>query len=201
MFYYLDGTVEHIENGFCVLDVGGAGFLVNVSLNTLSRLEKGKRSRLYTYCAIREDAFDIFGFYDRSEKRAFELLVGVSGVGPKMAQSILSCVTPEGLSMAVFSENEKALTAAPGIGKRIAQRIILELRDKISKEAASIPIQTVSATAPEPVRLTDKTALAVAALVEYGFTQQEAVNALRGMDPDAMSVGDMVAAAFKNSLR
>lgn len=201
MFYYLNGTVQHIENGIAVLDVGGVGFLVNVSLNTLAKLEKGKAAKLYTYCSIREDAFDIYGFYEYAEKRAFELLIGVSGVGPKMAQSILSSVTPEGLSVAIFSENEKALTAAPGIGKRIAQRIILELKDKISKEAIGMPATAGSATVQQPVKISDKTALAVAALVEYGYTHDEAVNAIKTLDTDNMSVGDIVTAVFKNSLR
>ena len=201
MFYYLKGTVEHIENGLCVLDVGGVGFLVNVSLNTLARLEKGRETKLYTYCAIREDAFDIYGFYEYAEKRAFELLIGVSGVGPRMAQSVLSSVTPEGLSMAIFSENEKALTAASGVGKRIAQRIILELKDKISKEAAGMPTVTGSGVVHAPAQISDKTALAVAALVEYGYSHDEAVNAIKSLDTDSMSVGDIVTAVFKNSLR
>lgn len=201
MFYYLNGRVEHIENGFCVIDVGGAGFLVNVSLNTLSRLEKGRTAKLYTYCAIREDAFDIYGFLEYAEKRAFELLIGVSGVGPKMAQSVLSSITPEGLSMAVFSENERALTAAPGVGKRIAQRIILELKDKISKEAAGLPAAAGSAPAAMTSPISDRTALAVAALVEYGYTRDEAVGAVRSVDDGAMSTGEIVTAVFKNSLR
>ena len=138
MFYYLEGTVTVLSEGVAVIDVGGAGYFVNVSLYTLSKLEMGKRARLYTHVIIREDAFDIYGFSDMSEKRSFELLLSVSGVGPKAAQSILSSNSPESFAMAVISENEKALTAAPGIGKRIAQRIILELKDKIAKENTTL---------------------------------------------------------------
>ncbi|NCB06108.1 MAG: hypothetical protein EOM69_11410 [Clostridia bacterium] len=138
MFYYLEGNITIIERGLAVVDVSGAGYCCFASMHTLSHLETGKKARLYTFCNIREDAFDIYGFYDMNEKRCFELLLSVSGVGPKAALSILSANTPEALAMAVVTENEKSLTAAQGIGKRLAQRIILELKDKVSKENLAI---------------------------------------------------------------
>ena len=138
MFYYLKGKITVIEQNLAVVDCGGIGFQCVVSMNTLSHLELGQDVTLYTYCNIREDGVDVFGFYELSEKRSFEMLLGVSGVGPKAAISILSSVTPEGLALAVLNHDEKMITAAQGVGKKIAQRIILELQDKISKESAAL---------------------------------------------------------------
>lgn len=118
MFYYLEGTVTIIDVNLAVLDIGGVGYACNASMNTLSHLEIGKKARLYTYCNVKEDAFDIYGFYDKAEKRAFEMLISVSGVGPRTAMSILSSATPEALALSIINDNAKALTAAPGIGKK-----------------------------------------------------------------------------------
>ena len=140
MFYHLDGKVVELGQGMAVIDCSGVGYLVNVSLNTLAQLKNGERAKLYISESVREDAFELFGFASKSEKRSFDLLIGVSGVGPKAALSILSAHTPEALSMAILSGDEKALTVAPGIGKKIAQRVILELKDKLAKESAGFEL-------------------------------------------------------------
>ena len=134
MFYYVNGTVAEIEAGLAVIDCSGVGYACATTNYTLSQLKKGERAKLYTYLNVREDAMELFGFASQSELRSFKMLIGVSGVGPKAALSILSSTTPQQLSMAVVMGDEKALTAAPGIGKKIAQRIILELKDKLIKE-------------------------------------------------------------------
>lgn len=132
MFYYIEGVVSLIDGSVAVVDCGGVGYAVNTTVNSLSRVRIGEKARFYTCTIIREDCFDIYGFATAEEKRCFELLIGVSGVGAKAAQAILSANTPESLSLAIMSGNEKALTAAPGIGKKIAQRVIMELKDKFS---------------------------------------------------------------------
>ena len=119
MFYYLEGTVTIVGQSLAVIDIGGAGYACMTTAATLAHLENGKKARLYTYCNVKEDAFDIYGFYDLSEKRCFELLISVSGVGPKAALSILSGSTPEALAIAIINDDERALTAAPGIGKKL----------------------------------------------------------------------------------
>ena len=132
MFYYFNGEVTLLESNLAVIDCGGVGYACRTSSYTLSRLHVGERARLYTYCSIREDAFDIYGFSTREELRNFELLLGVTGVGAKAAQAILSANTPESLSLAIMSGNEKALTAAPGIGKKIVENYgakLLEIVD------------------------------------------------------------------------
>ena len=199
MFYYLEGTVTIIEPNIAVIDCGGAGYAVHTTANTLSYLETGKKARLYTYCSIKEDAFDIYGFKEMAEKRCFEMLVSVSGVGPKAAQSILSSNTPEGLAMAIVTENEKALSAAPGIGKRIAQRIILELKDKIAKETTTLKAEgfVPQSTASAGGKLNEVTA----ALTVLGFGPAEITAALRSVDMDSLSVEEIIKAVLKGSLK
>ena len=165
----------------------------------LARLEAGKKARLYTYCHIKEDAFDIYGFYDASEKRFFEQLITVSGVGPKAALSILSSGTPEGLALAIINEDERTLMGAPGVGKKLAQRVILELKDKIAKSA----LQKKGA-AIEPMPVTggvEKVREASEALTVLGYSQQEIAAALRKLDLQAMTVEDIVREVLKNSLK
>ena len=200
MFYYLDGKVTIIEPNLAVLDCGGVGFAVNTTAYTISRIKAGENSRLYTYVNIKEDAMDIFGFASLNEKRSFELLLGVSGVGPKMALSILSSTTPEGLAMAIVGENAKALTAAPGVGKKIAQRIILELKDKMAKETADISLKGTavpSSAQPDNSKIGD----AVAALTVLGYGNAEIVKALNSIDTEKLSLEDIIRQALKLMLK
>lgn len=202
MFYYIDGTVEIIEKDLAVIDVGGIGFQVFASLTTISRLEIGKKARLYTHPVIREDAFDLYGFYDIGEKRCFELLTSVSGVGPRVAISILSVAPPDVFTMAVITENDKMLTAAPGVGKRIAQRIILELKDKMAKESLTIPASAASAAFAPVIQAGDKTlSEAMAALTVLGYSQQEITASLQGVDLTGMGTEDIIRYVLKGSLK
>ena len=125
MFYYVNGTVAHLAPYLAVIDCGGVGYACRTTNNTLARLKKGETARLYTYLNVREDAMELYGFFAEDERNCFQLLIGVSGVGPKAALSILSSSTPETLAMSIITGDEKALTVAPGIGKKIAQRVIL----------------------------------------------------------------------------
>ena len=199
MFYYIKGVVTVMEQNLAVIDVSGVGYACYVSLNTMSHLEIGKEAKLFTYCNIKEDAFDIYGFNSINEKRSFELLLSVSGVGPKAALSILSSTTPEGLALAIINGDEKTITVAQGIGKRIAQRVILELKDKISKESAEIvsagvaPVATGGSAA--------KHAEASAALAVLGFTPAEAAAVLKTIDIDKLSIEDIIREALTKSLK
>ena len=151
MFYYLDGTVAEILPYLAVMDCGGVGYACKTTNNTLSSLKKGQKKRLYTYLNVAENVFELYGFASQSELNSFKLLIGVSGVGPKAALAILSAGTPETLAMAIVTGDEKALTAAPGVGKKIAQRIILELKDKMAKETAGGLDFSGGKGAPAPV--------------------------------------------------
>ncbi len=184
-----------------VIDIGGVGYRCAVTSHTLGRLTLNEPAKLYTYCHIKEDAFDIFGFYDLSEKRSFEMLLTVSGVGPKAALAILSYTTPENLALAILSEDEKVLTAVPGIGKRIAQRIILELKDKTKKETASKPIKGSISPAPGAPTAGSKANDAAAALAVLGFTSAEISAAMRHVDVEAMSVEDIIKQVLRDTMK
>lgn len=200
MFYYIEGTVAIIDGTIAVIDAGGVGYRCNTTMNTISRLEIGQRARLYTYCNIREDAFDIYGFYDLTEKRCYELLTSVSGVGPKAAISILSSCTPAELAMCIIGEDERPLVSAPGIGKRTAQRIILELKDKISKE--NIPTESVkSGFVKTSVNANKKSSDVAAALTVLGYSTSEINSALKDVDTDNMSVEEIIRYVLKNSMK
>ena len=197
MFYYLEGMVALIGQNLAVIDIGGAGYACISTLNTLSRIESGKKARLYTYCNIKEDAFDIYGFFDLSEKRCFELLLGVSGVGPKAALSILSSVTPEALALGIISDDETTLTIAPGIGKKLAQRIILELKDKMSKEETALKKDGYVPPRGGESQQGLKQREAAAALAVLGYTQGEISAAMRGIDAGTLSVEEIIREVLK----
>lgn len=199
MFYHLDGKVAELGQGMAVIDCNGVGYLVNTSLTTQSRLKVGERSKLYISESVREDAFELYGFATKSEKRSFDLLIGVSGVGPKAALSILSAYTPEALAMAILSGDEKALTVAPGIGKKIAQRVILELKDKLAKESVDfeLPMKSGAPVAVGDGKLSD----AAAALAVLGYGPAEINVALKGVDVAPLTVEEIIKAALKNMMK
>lgn len=187
MFYYLTGEISILDENMAVVDCGGVGYACHTSAWTLSKLHVGKSARLYTYCNIREDAFDIFGFSSREELRLFELLIGVTGVGPKAALAILSAASPERFTLAIMTQDEKALTAAQGVGKKLAQRIILELKDKLGT-VTEVDFSSGSAIAAP----TGNLALAQAALLELGYTQAEVAASLKGIDAEGLPTQEIV---------
>lgn len=200
MFYYLSGKIAALEPGLAVIDCSGVGFACNTSMKTLASLKIGETATLYTHCVVREDAFDIYGFISQSELSCFRMLIGISGVGPKAAVSILSSASPEQFAAAVVSGDEKLLTAAQGIGKRLAQRIILELKDRLGKESALID----SAQLAVPELSSDagtKAKDVAAALAVLGYTPSEVSSALKKLDLSACSVEDAVRQVLKTSLK
>ena len=148
-----------------------------------------------------EDWGELYGFASRAEKRCFDMLVGVSGVGPKAALSILSSSTPEALAMAVISGDERALTVAPGIGKKIAQRVILELKDKMAKESPGLDMSSAVGAPAVSAAGEGKLSDAVAALGVLGYGAAEINSALKGIDTDAMGVEEIIKAALKNMMK
>lgn len=199
MFYYVNGTVAEIEAGLAVIDCSGVGYACATTNYTLSQLKKGERAKLYTYLNVREDAMEMFGFASQSELRSFKMLIGVSGVGPKAALSILSSTTPQQLSMAVVMDDEKALTAAPGIGKKIAQRIILELKDKLIKEQGGFEAGSGAAVAMPAQN--NKAGEAAAALAVLGYGSQEIAAALKGIDMDALPLEEIIRQSLKKMVK
>ena len=201
MFYHIEGTVTDILNQLAVVDCGGVGYALNTTANTISRLTIGEKAKLYTYLHVREESFELFGFYTLSEKKSFEMLIGVSGVGPKAALSILSSSTPEALAMAIIAGDEKALTVAQGIGKKIAQRIILELKDKMTKESAATISGGGGFVQPGPVAGGGKANDAAAALAVLGYSVQEIAAAMKGVDIESNTLEDIIRLALKNMMK
>ncbi len=201
MFYYLDGTVAHMGPYLAVIDCGGVGYACRTTANTLARLTKGQRGKLYTHLNVREDAMELYGFATENERNCFELLISVSGVGPKAALSILSSATPEALAMSVITGDEKALTIAPGIGKKIAQRIILELKDKLAKgQLDAGPVETYGGTGVTVIP-ENKLSEATAALAVLGYSTQEAALALKGLDLEGLPLEQVIKQALKRMVK
>ena len=181
MCYYLSGTVAHVEPYLAVIDCGGVGYACRTTTYTLSGLKKGDKAKLYTHLNVREDAMELYGFGSQEEKNLFEQLISVSGVGPKAALSILSASTPANLALSIITGDEKALTCAQGIGKKIAQRVILELKDKLSK-GQTISAGGAAVGAAVTIIPDNKLSEAGAALAVLGYSQSEIAVALKGAD-------------------
>ncbi len=202
MFHHLNGTVTDLEPGLAVIECGGVGFAVNTTAYTMGQLRRGENAKLYICEQVREDAFDLYGFATAGEKRCFEMLISVSGVGPKVAIAILSSNTPERVCTAIMSDDERALTAAPGVGKRLAQRIILELKDKIQKQsgdlapAAGGPV-AAAADSGDHTKLAD----VMSALTVLGYSRAECAAAVKGLDLESMSLEDTIRAALRGMMK
>ena len=197
MFYYVEGLVSHVEQGLAVIDCGGVGYACHTSQNTLSNIQMGEKARLYTCLHAREDIFELYGFADQEELNCYKMLTSVSGVGPKAALAILSVAPPSQLALAIITEDEKLLTQAQGIGKKIAQRIVLELRDKMSKGQLE-----TAASAGNNIVMPEKGSInhiqeAVAALMVLGYSQAEAFKAMEGLNSEGMDAESIIRYCLK----
>jgi len=201
MFYYLDGTVAEILPGLAVIDCGGVGYACKTTNNTLAALKKGQRGKLYTHLNVGEGIFELYGFAAQNELNSFRMLIGVSGVGPKAALAILSAVTPEALAMAVVTEDAKTLTAAPGIGKKIAQRIILELKDKMARETAGGLDFSGGKGVPAAPLFASKATEAAQALAVLGYSSQEVQMALKDVDVETLPLEEIIRQSLKKMVK
>ena len=182
MLYYVSGTVTVLEPGLAVIDCGGVGYGCRVTAYTASQLKLNQPAKLFITESIREDAFDLFGFVSREEQRCYEMLTTVNGVGPKAAMAILTA-GPQNFTLAVMTGDEKLLTAAQGVGKKLAQRIILELKDKIGGGSTELDF-SAGVSVPAPTSQ-GNLGMAQAALQELGYSAAEIASALKGADPSA----------------
>lgn len=197
MLYHLNGTVTDIDINLAVIDCGGVGYAVNTTAGTLSSLRINEKAKLYISEYIKEDCFELFGFSTMSEKRCFEMLLTVSGIGPKAAQAILCAITPDGLALAIMNGDDKAISAAQGVGKKIAQRVILELKDKVSKEMGRASVELPAAAVLSAEAGTNKSD-AIAALMVLGYGAAEINAAIKKLDIADMSTEQIVKTALKN---
>ena len=196
MLYYVSGPVTILEPGLAVIDCGGVGYGCRITAYTAGQLKLNQSARLYITEAIREDAHDLYGFISREEQRCYELLTSVNGVGPKAAMAILSSGGPQNFTLAVMTGDEKMLTAAQGVGKKIAQRIILELKDKLGGGGMELDFSMGSAAAaPDPTQNGNKF-MAHAALQELGYSPAEIRSALKDADPN-LTTEEMIRHALR----
>ena len=200
MLYYLIGTVSEIGQNSIILEVGGIGFQVNTSLQTISDVKTGSQVKLYISESIGENNYDLYGFSEQREKRFFELLISISGVGPKAAISVLSVMNTDELVHAVMTDDIKALTAAPGIGKKIAQRILLELRDKLGAELPNLA-SSISDSVKQPGKLPSENQAifdAMAGLSVLGYSSADVSAIIRRSDWTGMTAEQIIREVLKN---
>ncbi len=201
MFYHISGELVTVESNMAVIDCNGVGYCLTVSLNTQRHLTSpGQKIKLYTHFCVREDGVELFGFYDLEERDCFKLLITVSGVGPKAAINVMSAMTPASFASAVINGDTKLISKAQNVGAKTAARIVLELKDKISK--------TVSADSDDnsfdgiPVNNnSEKLSEAQNALMVLGYKQSEALSALKGINVDAYELEDLIREALKRLMR
>ena len=205
MFYFISGNLAHLDKGFAVIDAGGIGYKLSISGNTYYEIQKAQNPstvRLYTHMAVREDGVELFGFISEEELSSFKMLIGVSGVGPKAAISILSQLSPSKLALAICTDDKKAISAANGIGPKTAARIILELKDKFNKErtidtASDSDIYELSIGNASSSKFTD----AQDALSVLGYTRSEAAKVLGTIDTQGLELDEIIKQALKKLMK
>lgn len=194
MYAYIKGTLTYKNYPFVVLEAGGVGYKISTTTNTIGKLpDLGETVTLYTYLNVKEDIMELYGFYTREELSVFELLISVSGVGPKVGATILSSVNPQSFVIAVATGDTKTITKAQGVGPKLAARIILELKDKINKDGAVEISESVSAG--QSLEVNDE---AVEALMVLGYSPSEAKKAVAGLTG---TVEDIIGVALKNLMK
>ena len=203
MFYFVNGELEYCDLNTCVIDCGGVGYKLTVSQNTSSSLlsKVGLKVKLFTILVVREDGIELFGFSSNEERECFNNLTSVSGVGPKVAMSILSYMTPDNLALAICTDDIRSISKCPGIGPKSAARIVLELKDKMSKnlfdDKSSGSKLTSSSKNPS---LSGNISEASEALMVLGYDKSTIISALRGVDP-TMDAADIIKAVLKKLAR
>ena len=203
MFYHIRGELVYIDVTSAVIDAGGVGYKLTISMNTYNEVsnEMGNEVKLLTHLQLREDAVELFGFYTSEELHCFKLLTSVSGVGPKAAMSILSLFTPDRFAYIICTEDTKALAKAAGVGGKTAARIVLELKDKMSKDAVSgntNGMNEISEKAPSsaPRGKNSKLSEAADALTVLGYNRSEILDVLRTVDP-SLELEEIITSALK----
>ncbi len=204
MFYYLKGELAYRDINTCVIDCGGVGYKLTVSLITSEAMvsKLGKEIKLFTHLAVREDGIELFGFGSYEEKECFNRLTSVSGIGPKAAMSILSTMPPEKLALAICTDDAKAIAKSPGIGAKSALRIILELKDKMSKDMLNDSIINAgNSISAANYNQNSSFSEATEALMVLGYDKATVLSVLRGVDPAITDSGEIIRHALKKLAR
>ena len=202
MYYYLNGELALCEGGTCVVDCGGVGYKLTTSLITSRNLSNklGQKVKLFTHLAVREDGIELFGFESNEERSCFNLLISVSGVGPKAAISILSMMSPDRFSLAVCTEDTKFISKTPGIGPKTAARIVLELKDKMSKDMMTASPTATSISTAKSSPMSKNLSEACEALMVLGYDKNTVLSVIKDVDPST-DVGLIIKTALKKLAR
>ncbi len=203
MIYHVNGILEYCEPAFCVIDCSGVGYKLAITENTYGSVvgHVGEKMKLLTYLQVREDDVELYGFKTNDELSAFKLLITVSGVGPKAAISILSLMTPDRLATAICTDDFKAIAKANNIGPKTAQRVVLELKDKMAKQVFAANVSAVGSSVPVAnITAGSNLSEALDALIVLGYTKQDAQRALVGIDPN-LSVEKIIPLALNKLMR
>lgn len=187
MYSYIKGIIEEISLDHVVIDNNGIGYKINASDNTIMKVQLGHECKIYTKLIVKEDDMSLCGFYDREELRMFELLTSISKIGPKVGLGILSFASPKQIGAYILSEDIAKLSKAPGVGKKTAERIVLELKDKIDKN--NVEFEATLLTSQPIVVSQDE---AVDALVALGYSLQESKDAVQKCKKDGLNTEDII---------
>lgn len=193
MISYVKGAVAYIGNDCIVVDNNGIGYNIQVSSSTASAVVMEKEVQIYTYMNVKENELSLFGFLTKEELNMFNLLISVNGVGPKSAVAMLGALSPSQLALAIVTEDIKALSVGQGIGKKIAQRIALELKDKVGADTITTGVELVQKVDVA----TGERAEALSALMALGFTKNEAENAIKAVFVNGMATEEIISKALK----
>ena len=198
MFHHIRGELVLTDGATTVIDCHGVGYQLTVSLLTADALSGkiGSEVKLLTHLQVREDAVELFGFLSREEIEVFRLLIGVSGVGPKLAIGVLSAFTPENFTALVCAEDARSLAKAPGVGAKTAARIVLELKEKLTGSSLTA-LPSIGGRAAPAARMSGKLSEATEALVGLGYSRTEVTDAIRSLDTAKMTREDIVTAILK----
>lgn len=201
MISYIRGELAAVETEKVIVDVGGVGYGIYMPGQAMGLLpQPGNEVKIHTYLNVREDAMQLFGFLTRDDLEVFKLVIGVSGIGPKGGLNILSQLSPDDLRFAVMAGDVKAISAAPGIGKKTAEKLIIELKDKLSIEDVLTHAAEGSAAAAVPVNNGGIQSEAVQALVALGYGSTESLRAVKQVELDNPTVEDVLKEALKKML-
>lgn len=193
MYAYINGKIADKANNYVVIDAGGVGYRIFMSPTAIDKLpDVGEIQKVYTYYYVREDVISLYGFLSNEELRMFELLLSVSGIGAKSAIQILSAITPSSFALAVISNDVSKIVGIPGIGKKTAERIILELKDKLKTEQAISKNDEVKVA----IHKDENTSEAVTALQVLGYTRREIDKALEKVNTDGLSIEEIIRKAL-----
>ena len=201
MIAFVRGTAVDMTENSVIVEAGGIGYEIYMTGTDLSQIHMGEEVKIHTYFNVREDAMQLYGFRSKDDLQMFKLLLGVNGVGPKAAVGVLAGITADELRFAILSDDVKTISRAPGVGKKTAQKMILELKDKMARESAATGLDFSGGAAVSVPAFTNKATEAAQALAVLGYTSAEVAQALKGVDVETLSLEEIIRQCLKKMVK